>query len=147
MVASPVLLLLRLHPTRTYQRLVHPSKASAEQNWDNRAFFKECKSELGMCQYKLATGPFQRVLGWVDLSVTAFCYLEWYRHQRQQQASGKDRPFWQRLRCAGLKDKVRQHALRADIESLLRLATTDDAAHHLTALLDSISAQESSTAA
>jgi Transposase DDE domain len=130
------------------------TKASTEDllrwyslRWQIELFFKECKSERGMCQYKLATGPFQRVLGWVDLSVTAFCYLEWYRHQRQQQASGKDRPFWQRLRCAGLKDQVRRNVLRADIESLLRLATTDDAAHHLTVLLDTISAQESSTAA
>src|SRR5262249_9225930 len=25
--------------------------------WQIELFFKECKSELGMCQYKLATGP------------------------------------------------------------------------------------------
>ena len=103
------------------------------------------KSDLGMCQYKL--GPFPRVEGWVNLSVLAFCYLEWYRHQRQQEATNKDRSFWQRLRCAGLKQQVRQHALRADIESLLRLATTDDGLQHLTVLLDRISAQEDSSAA
>jgi hypothetical protein len=99
--------------------------------WQVELFFKECKSELGLCQYKLATGPFARVLGWVNLSVVAFCYLEWYRYQKQQEALGKDKPFWQRLRCAGLKEKVRQEVQRADIEALLRHAAADDAQQHL----------------
>ena len=78
------------------------------------------KSELGMCQYKL--GPFRRVEGWVNLSVVAFCYLEWYRWGKQQEANGKDKPFWQRLRTAGLKEKIRQQVQRAEIETLLALA-------------------------
>ena len=66
--------------------------------WQMELFFKEMKSELGMCQYKL--GPFERVVGWVNLSVVAYCYLEWYRQQKQQEATGKDKPYWQRLRTA-----------------------------------------------
>jgi hypothetical protein len=115
--------------------------------WQVELFFKECKSELGMCQYKLATGPFARVVGWVSLSVVAFCYLEWYRYQQQQQTVGKDKPFWQRLRCAGLKDKVRQEVQRADIEALLHLATAEDAQQHLSVLLNRICKHPSESAA
>jgi hypothetical protein len=115
--------------------------------WQVELFFKECKSELGMCQYKLGTGPFQRVVGWVSLNVVAFCYLEWYRYEQEQRASGKDKPFWQRLRCAGLKEKVRQEVQRADIEALLRLATTDDAHQQLRDLLEKICDAPSATAA
>ena len=68
-----------------------------------------------MCQYKL--GPFARVVGWVNLAMVAFCYLEWYRWQQQQEATGKDKPFWQRLRTAGLKEKVRQQVQRAELEA------------------------------
>ena len=66
--------------------------------WQIELFFREMKSELGMCQYKF--GMFERVVGWVNLSVLSFCYLEWYRWQKQKEATGKDKPFWQRLRCA-----------------------------------------------
>jgi DDE family transposase len=115
--------------------------------WQIELFFKECKGQLGMCQYKLGTGPFTRVRGWVDLSVVAFCYLEWYRYQQQQQAVSKDKAFWQRLRCAGLKEKVRQEVVRADLEALLRVAAGDDAQKQLTALLDRICAPPSATTA
>src|SRR6185437_13598955 len=92
--------------------------------WQIELFFKEMKSELGMCQYKL--GPFCRVMGWVNLSVVAFCYLEWTRWQSQQEAKGQDKPFWQRLRTAGLKEKIRQQVQRAEIESLLALAADEE---------------------
>ena len=106
--------------------------------WQIEQFFREMKSELGMCEYKF--GPFARVEGWVNLSVVAFCYLEWYRRQQEEGAKGDDKPFWQRLRTAGLKEHVRRQVLRADIEALLRLAAQgSDAAGHLQSLLDKIS--------
>ncbi len=104
--------------------------------WQIEIFFREMKSELGMCQYKL--GLFQRVKGWVNLSVVAFCYLEWTRWHRQQEANGKDKPFWQRLRTAGLKEKIRQQVQRAEIESLLRLAGNKEGRECLKSLLDKI---------
>jgi hypothetical protein len=104
--------------------------------WQIELFFKEMKSELGMCQYKL--GNFDRVQGWVNLSVVSFCYLEWTRWHKEQEATGKDKPFWQRLRTAGLKEKIRQQVQRAEIESLLRLAADVEGRKCLTSLLDKI---------
>jgi hypothetical protein len=102
--------------------------------WQIELFFKEMKSELGMCQYKF--GPFARVVGWVNLSVVAFCYLEYYRGQKQKEAKGKEKEFWQRLRTAGIKEKVRQQVQRADLEELLALAAAEDGKQRLTALLE-----------
>jgi hypothetical protein len=115
--------------------------------WQIELFFKESKGQLGLCQYKLGTGPFARVRGWVDLSLVAFCYLEWYRYHRQQEAVGKDKSFWQRLRCAGLREKIRQEVVRADLEALLGIAAGPQAQRQLTALLDRICANPSASAA
>jgi hypothetical protein len=115
--------------------------------WQVELFFKECKGQLGMCQYKLGSGPFRRVVGWVDVCLVAFCYLEWYRHHKQQEAVGTDKPLWQRLRCSGLKEKVRQEVVRADMEALLRLAASADGQAQLTALLGRICAHPSAAAA
>jgi hypothetical protein len=104
--------------------------------WQIELFFKEMKSELGMCQYKF--GPFARVVGWVSLSVVSFCYLEWYRWHQQQEAPGKEKGYWQRLRTAGLKEKVRQQVQRRDLEALLALAGANDGPQRLSALLAKI---------
>jgi hypothetical protein len=113
--------------------------------WQIELFFKEMKSGLGMCQYKLATGPFRRVEGWVGLCVLAFCYLEWYRRHREEQ-SGKDRAFWQRQRTAGLKEQVRRQAQRADIEQLLRLADTPEGQEQLRDWLHRVCEEPAATA-
>jgi len=104
--------------------------------WQVELFFKEMKSELGMCQYKF--GPFARVVGWVNLSVVAYGYLEWYRWQKQREAAGRDKPYWQRLRTAGLRARVGQQVLRADVEELLRLAASDTGPERLGDLLNRI---------
>jgi hypothetical protein len=114
--------------------------------WQIEVFFREMKSDLGMCQYKLATGPFSRVEGWLNLCVVAFCYLEWYRWHKQQEATGKDKPFWQRLRTAGLKEKIRQQVQRVEIESLLDLACTPEGQERLKTLLDTICADPAAAA-
>src|SRR5262245_4982109 len=114
--------------------------------WQIELFFREMKSELGMCQYKLGTGPFRRVEGWVGLCALAFCYLEWYR-RRQAEAGGKDRAFWRRLRTAGLKERVRRRAQRADIEQLLRLAGTPQGEERVRDLLHRVCQEPADTAA
>jgi hypothetical protein len=113
--------------------------------WQIELFFKEMKGELGMCQYKL--GPSHRVEGWVNLSVAAYCYLEWYRQHQQREAAGKDKPYWQRLRTAGLKERIRQQVQRADLEELLRLAAGEGGQERLRALLDRICADPVTIAA
>jgi hypothetical protein len=104
--------------------------------WQVEPFFKEMKGELGMGRYKL--GRFRRVEGWVSLSVAAYCYPEWYRRQRERQAAGKDKPYWRRLRTAGLKEHIRQQAQRADLEGLLRLAASAGGPQRLQELLDRV---------
>jgi hypothetical protein len=123
------------------QQMGSTSEASAWQRADwyevrgvQELYFREMKSELGMCQYKL--GPFRRVVGWVNSSVAAFCYLEWYRWQQQQAAAPRDKPFWQRLRTAGLKEKVRQQVQRAELEALLRVAGSEHGRERLNDLLE-----------
>jgi Transposase DDE domain len=114
--------------------------------WQVELFFREMKSELGMCQYKLATGPFRRVEGWVGLCAAAFCYLEWYRRRRQEKARGEDQAFWRRLRTAGLKEQLRRQAQRADLEQVLRLAATAEGQEQLRELLHRL-CEEPATAA
>jgi hypothetical protein len=66
----------------------------------------------------------------------AFCYLEWYRRQKEQEAKGEDQPFWQRLRTHDLRERLRQQVLRIDLEEALRLARTGDGQQLLTAVLE-----------
>ena len=89
----------------------------------------------------------RRVLGWVTLSVVSFCYLEWYRWHKQKEARGKEKQFWQRLRAAGLKEKVRRQVQRAELEALLGLAGADDGQQRLRALLDKIGGDPPAAAA
>jgi hypothetical protein len=104
--------------------------------WQVEQFFREMKSEIGMCQYKLNTGPFRRVEGWVNLSLASFCYLEWYRCDKEKAASGKKRAFWQRLRTHDLKAQLGQEVLRADLEEVLRRGGTEEGRKSLNVLLD-----------
>jgi hypothetical protein len=75
--------------------------------WQIELFFKECKSVLGMVQYRF--GQFERVERWVDLALATYLYLEWYRW-RQLQRPGlpeKERDWWTSQRTAGLCRAVR----------------------------------------
>jgi hypothetical protein len=101
--------------------------------WQIELFFRECKSELGLCQYKL--GPFRRVIGWVNLSVAAYCYLEGYRWQKQREAKKPERELWQRVRTQGLKEKIRQQVQRNEVQTLLNLAQSSAGQQRLQDLL------------
>jgi hypothetical protein len=114
--------------------------ATAEQllhyyalRWQIEQFFKEMKSELGMCQYR--TRWFDQVEGWVDLCVLSFCYLEWYRSKRLQKASSKERQYWLGARTNGLRSQLRQEVEKADVEQLVRLANSPRGKKRLTDLL------------
>jgi hypothetical protein len=90
--------------------------------WQIEQFFKEMKSELGMCQYK--TRHFSRVVGWVNLCVLSFCYLEWRRGQRLEKAGKQEQPYWLSARTHALRAQLRREVEEADIRELLRIART-----------------------
>ena len=115
-------------------------EATAEQllrwyalRWQIEQFFKEMKSELGMCQYK--TKDFARVVGWVNLCVLSFCYLEWTRGARLSRASKKERPYWRAARTHALRQQLRQQAEQADVRELIRIAAMKGGGKRLTDLL------------
>jgi Transposase DDE domain len=103
--------------------------------WQIELFFKECKSILGMVQYRLA--EFERVERWVDLALTTYLYLEWYRW-RQLARSGlppKERDWWQTQRTAGLCRAVREHREDQEIQWLAKRLATPGGCQHLRRLL------------
>ena len=75
--------------------------------WQIELFFKECKSVLGMVQYRFR--DFERVERWVDLALATYLYLEWYRQRRlrRPRLPPKERAWWQTQRTAGLCRAVR----------------------------------------
>lgn len=76
--------------------------------WQIELFFKECKSILGMVAYRFA--EFVRVERWIDLTLTTYLYLEWYRWGRLDRPglTEKEREWWQSQRTAGLCRGVRE---------------------------------------
>jgi len=75
--------------------------------WQIELFFKELKSTLGFHQYQFQ--KFGPVEAWVDLALTAFMYLEWYRVQQmsRRDLSGEEKRWWQHQRTYGLCQAVR----------------------------------------
>src|SRR5262249_61546491 len=72
--------------------------------WQVGLSFKEMEGELGMCQHKL--GPFARVVGWARVSVAAFCSLQGYRRQKQQEAPPAEQGAWRGLAAAGPGERL-----------------------------------------
>jgi hypothetical protein len=75
--------------------------------WQIELFFKELKSTLGFHQYQFQA--FEPVEGWVELALTAFLYLEWYRAQKmsRRDLSDDEKRWWQHQRTYGLCQAVR----------------------------------------
>jgi hypothetical protein len=75
--------------------------------WQIELFFKELKSTLGFHQYQFQ--KFEPVEGWVELALTAFMYLEWYRVQQmsRRDLSDEEKRWWQHQRTYGLCQAVR----------------------------------------
>jgi hypothetical protein len=92
--------------------------------WQVELFFKEMKSQLGMGQYQVR--DFDRVVGWVNLCVLAFCYLEHRRQERLAAGGPKELPYWQAARAQALRAQLRQEAEREDLLELLRRAKDRD---------------------
>jgi hypothetical protein len=92
--------------------------------WQIELFFKECKSILGLVQYRFQ--DFERVQRWVDLALTTYLYLEWYRWGQLDRPGlpEKERDWWQSQRTAGLCRAVGQQREDQELHWLeKRLAT------------------------
>jgi hypothetical protein len=79
--------------------------------WQIEIFFKECKSELGLSDYRLR--DFQEVEGWVQVCLVAFCYLEYYRLCHLGRAERRE--WWFRQRTKGLVTQVLLDIEAADL--------------------------------
>jgi hypothetical protein len=88
--------------------------------WQVELFFKEMKSQLGMCQYQVR--DFGRVVGWVNLCVLSFCYLEHRRRQLLAAGGEKERAYGQAARAQALRGRLRQEVEREDLLELIRRA-------------------------
>jgi hypothetical protein len=84
--------------------------------WQIELFFKELKSTLGFHQYQFQ--KFQPVEGWVQLALTAFMYLEWYRVQQmsRRDLSDKEKRWWQHQRTYGLCQAVRSASEQNELQ-------------------------------
>jgi hypothetical protein len=82
--------------------------------WQIELFFKEMKSDLGLSNYRVR--DFGEVEGWVQACCVAFCYLEYYRLRKREQAQAKE--WWFRQRSKGLATQVRQDIEWADLERI-----------------------------
>ena len=70
--------------------------------WQIELFFKELKSTLGFHQYQFQ--KLEPVEGWMELVLTAFMCLEWYRMQQmsRRDSSEEQKRWWQHQRTYGL---------------------------------------------
>ena len=75
--------------------------------WQIELFFKELKSTLGFHQYQFQN--FEPVEGWMELALTTFLYLEYYRVQQlsRRDLSDEEKRWWQHQRTYGLCQAVR----------------------------------------
>jgi Transposase DDE domain len=84
--------------------------------WQIELFFKELKSTLGFHQYQFQ--KFEPVEGWVELALTAFMYLEWYRVQQmsRRDLSEEKKRWWQHQRTYGLCQAVRSASEQNELQ-------------------------------
>jgi hypothetical protein len=95
--------------------------------WQVELFFKEMKSELGLGNYRVR--DFKEVEGWVQACCVAFCYLEYYRLRRLEQAQKKE--WWFRQRTKGLQTQVLLDIEQADLEEVASQMETEQGRRRL----------------
>ena len=105
--------------------------AAYAARWQIELFFKELKSELGLSNYRVR--DFREVEGWVQACLVAFCYLEYYRLRKWEQAQSKE--WWFRQRTKGLRTQVLQDIEAADVEQIASQMATAEGRHWLKARL------------
>lgn len=91
------------------------------------------KSQLGLSQYQVRA--FARVVGWVNLCVLSFCYLEQRRRDLLAQERWPERSSWQTARTQGLRAQLRQEVEKEDLLQLLHRARDRAGRKRLNALI------------
>jgi hypothetical protein len=86
--------------------------------WQIELFFKELKSTLGFHQYQFQ--KFEPVEGWLELTLTAFMYLEWHRVQQmsRRNLSDEKKRWWRHQRTYGLCQAVRSASEQNELQYL-----------------------------
>jgi hypothetical protein len=86
------------------------------QRWGIELFFKELKSTLGFHQYRFR--EFEPVEAWVELALTTFMYLEWYRVQQmsRRDLSDEEKRWWRHQRTYGLCQAVRSESEQNELK-------------------------------
>lgn len=84
--------------------------------WQIELMFKEWKSRLGFHQYQLQ--DFKAVEGYLEMIMTAFLYLEWYRAQQLQRddLSEESKTWWLHQRTHGICEAVRLASRQAELD-------------------------------
>ena len=92
--------------------------------WQIELFFKELKSTLGFHQYRFE--DFDAVEGWVELALTTFLYLEWYRVQQllRRDLDRDKKNWWRCQRTYGLCQAVRLASQQSELEFLAERLNT-----------------------
>ena len=103
--------------------------------WQIELFFKELKSTLGFHQYQFQ--KFEPVEGWVELALTAFMFLEWYRVQQmsRRDLSEEEKRWWQHQRTYGLCQAVRSASEQNELRFIAHCLETDGGMRRLKRLI------------
>ena len=114
--------------------------------WQIELFFKELKSTLGFDPYRFRR--FDRVEGWLELTLVTFLYLEWHRvcQLKRSRLSKAEKERWRYQRTHGLCIAVRRHAERSDLEYLANALQTPGGIRRLRRQLDEATQSEYRTA-
>jgi hypothetical protein len=103
--------------------------------WQIELFFKELKSTLGFHQYRFQ--QFGPVEAWVDLALTTFLYLEWYRVQQmsRRDLSAEEKRWWRHQRTYGLCQAVRSASEQNELKYIADCLETDGGTRKLRRLI------------
>jgi len=88
--------------------------------WQIEIFFRELKSDLGLCDY--SGREFDAYERYIDVCLMAFLFIEWYRLQSMRATrSRKERGQLRIIRTRGLKKRIRKEAVNEALQAVRKL--------------------------
>jgi hypothetical protein len=106
-----------------------------DRRWQIELFFKELKSTLGLAGYSF--GNFEKVMGWVQVCLVSFVYLEWRRAKqlKRRGMSKSERRVWECQRSYGGVMATRQWSEQYELKKLQKSLSTPTGRKRLRRLL------------